>query len=146
MAAYLPSEEFLDQSIPAGAIDGLDDVTIDRALDWASRLADSYLRKRYELPLVSWSDDLKTCVGDLAAFRLLSHRGFRPGSGNNEIIVRRYDDAIAWLKDISRGICELVDAVDQTTDTDEAGPIMTTPESPTFRFNTGNRNNGGCGC
>jgi phage gp36-like protein len=138
---YLSRSEFVDQSLPAGVIDGLSNETIDNALIWASRQADSYLSKRYTLPLVSWDEDLKALVGDLAQYRLLARRGFRPGSGNDQTSRMRYDDAIAWLRDFAKGNCELANIEDSTVTVDEDGPLIATSDidTKTFTFNTGRR-------
>ena len=143
---YLTRTEFLDQSLPAGVIDGLSNETIDAALVWASRQADSYLSKRHTLPLVSWDEDLKALVGDLAQYRLLSRRGFRPGSANDQIAVKRYDDAIAWLRDLAKGNCELANVEDSSEPVDEDGPLLATSDSTTktFTYNTGRRTSGCC--
>ncbi len=142
---FLTRAEFLDQTIPADAIDGLSNSTIDAALVWASGVAGSYLRKRYKLPLVSWCEELKSAVGELAQWKLFGRRGVRPSSGNNEMAEKRYDDAILWLKDIAKGLCEL-DCVDSTPTLEEDGPLAEAgEEAPSFRFNTGTgNNNGGC--
>src|SRR5258706_16340931 len=117
--AYLTQAECLDQAIPADAFATLSPTTIDKALLWASTIADSYLGKRYSLPLTAWGEDLKAMVGDLAQYRLLSRLGFRPNSGNDEIAVKRYDDAVKWLQSVSKGDAALAGAVDATPAVDE---------------------------
>jgi phage gp36-like protein len=120
---YVTPDDFEAQSLPADAFAGLDEAQVTQALEWASRFADSFLSKRYKLPLVSYGDDLKSIVADLAQYKILSIRGFRPNSGNDEISVKRYDDAVAWLRELSRGHAELVGAIDQTPDVDEEGSL-----------------------
>lgn len=135
--------EFIDQTIPGDAFDGLSDATIDAALVWASGVALSYLRKRYKPPLVSWGEELKSAVGEIAQWKLLARRGIRPGSGNNEIAEKRYDDAIAWLRDVAKGLVE-VDCVDSTPSVEEDGSQAASDTPISFRMTTGPRGNGGC--
>lgn len=142
--AYLTRAEFLDQTIPGDVISGLADATIDKALLWASGVADSYLRKRYALPLVSWGEDLRSAVGELAQWKLFGRRGVRPGSGNNEIAEKRYDDAVTWFRDVAKGLVE-IECVDSTPLVDENGSLATSDEPLSFRFTTGsNRYRGPC--
>jgi phage gp36-like protein len=141
---YLTRQEFLDQIVPEAVVSGLSDATIDEALEGSSREADSYLAKHYALPLIEWSSDLKRAVGLLAQYHLLSRKGFRPNSGNDQIAIKRYDDTVAWLTKISRGDCELVGCVDSTPDVDEDGPLMTESANGTFSYNTRRRSTGCC--
>lgn len=137
--SYLSRAEFLDQSIPQDVITGLTDQQIEDALSWASRIADMYIGKAHELPLISWDEDLKALVGDLAQYRLLSRRGFRPQSGNDQIAVKRHDDAVKVLEAIAKGTVRLANVVDSTESVDEDGPLMVEGENRPFTFNTGSR-------
>jgi phage gp36-like protein len=143
---YLNRTEFIDQSLPTAVLDGLSEETIDAALIYASRQADGYLAKAHTLPLVSWDEDLKALVGDLAQYRLLSRRGFRPGSGNDVTSRQRYDDAIATLRLISKGEVVLANVEDSTVTEDEDGPLIAESDSTvkTFTFNTGRRGSTCC--
>ncbi len=140
---FLTRVEFLDQTIPGDAFDGLADATIDTALVWASAVAASYLRKRYKMPLISWGEELRSTVGELAQWKLLGRRGIRPGSGNNEMAEKRYDDAVAWLRDASKGLVE-VECVDSTPDLEEDGPQSASDAPLSFRFITGKTGTGCC--
>lgn len=134
--AYLTNAEFLDQTIPGDAFTGLDATTITAAILWGSATADSYMRKRLKLPLISWGQELRSAVGELVQFKLLSRRGFRPNSGNDEIAVKRYDDVIAWFKLVARGEVE-IDCVDSTPDVDEEGALTSSDEPMSWRNVTG---------
>lgn len=137
--AYLTRVQFLDQSIPGDAFSGLTDQQIDDALSWASDEADSYLGKRYQLPLISWGNDLRRKTGELAQYYLLSRRGFRPNSGNDEIAIKRYDDAIKWFRDVSNGVVVLASTVDSSPLLDEEGPLASSEPKTSFRTFTGRR-------
>jgi phage gp36-like protein len=79
-------------------------------------MVDSYCRARYQTPLQT-SDDVKGKTIDIAVYLLFSRR--RNGK-NGEIIRQRYDDAIAFLKDVAAGRAQLDQPVGdqpQTADT-----------------------------
>lgn len=139
--AYITNEEFGSQALPGDSFASLSAGEITRAIVWASSTADSYLRKRYTLPLVSWSEDLKSVVCDLAQYKLLSRRGFKPGSGQDQIAVKRYDDAILWLRSASSGSVE-VDCVDSTPEVDEDGSLSASLPPVNFSMTTGVRRRG----
>lgn len=137
MAAYLTQAEFLDQTIPGAAFTGLTSTQVNTALEWSSRFADSYLIKRYALPLVSWGSDLKSAVGSIAQYELLSRRGFRPDSGNDIVSKDRRDAAVLWLRDVSNGIAGLAEVVDSTPGLDEEGPLGASQAKTSFSMTTG---------
>jgi phage gp36-like protein len=77
-----------------------------RVLQNASNRLDSHLRVRYQLPLppkAITANDLETRVADVARLQL-----WRYPSDEHRT---RYNDAIAWLKDVARGMVSLVGAV-----------------------------------
>lgn len=67
----------------------------------ASNKADSYLGVRYDLPLPSTPDVLKTCVCDLARYLLYKDQP-------TEEVENRYKEALFYLKDLSAGRARLV--------------------------------------
>ena len=73
------------------------------ALAAASALADSFLQSRWTLPLASWGSDLARCVAIIAAYDLLSARGYNPAAGADVNWRLRYLDELAWLKEIAQG-------------------------------------------
>jgi phage gp36-like protein len=137
MAQYVTVAELARLGVPGDAYSGLPNEQINSALAAASDIADSYLNKRYTLPLVSWRDDLRLRVAQIASKNLMASRGFRPGSGNDEVAVDAEKQAIAWLKDIARGDAELAGAVDSTPDVDEAGALTASDEPMSWRMTTG---------
>lgn len=137
--------EFDAFQLPSVALKGVPTPIKDRALQYASRVALSYVRKRKTLPLVTWGDDLKECVCQIAGYYLVRRKGFSPGSGNNENIRAAYDDAISWLKDVARGDVELVDCADSRADqgTDDAGTLASSDPIVNWNFQTRGRCTGG---
>lgn len=101
--AYADRTDLSRLGIAAAALSGVATATQDAALDAASDTADGYLRGRYTLPLTAWGDDLRAHVCGIAAWRLLATRGFDPNRSGDIAIRQLYDDAIAWLKDVSAG-------------------------------------------
>jgi len=84
---------------------GLTDADLDAALVAASALADSYLRAQHRLPLRRWGPDLRRHVAMIAAWDILSaQRGFNPEASGGDIWLARHDQALAWLRDVARGL------------------------------------------
>jgi phage gp36-like protein len=134
VSQYANLEDLSDCGLPAAALHDVGSDIRDRALEKASGVADSYLRKRFTLPLVAadppedpWPDELTRAVVHIAACDLLARRGFVPGSGADQIVIDRKADAIDWLKDIAKGLAEL-DVEDSTPNVEEAGPLVASEE------------------
>jgi phage gp36-like protein len=70
----------------------------------ASTLADSYMRSRYPLPLLSYDIDVTMNVAYIAAKMMLEARGSRPMSGADDTVEKNYDRAIKWFKDVQNQI------------------------------------------
>ncbi|MBI2392813.1 MAG: DUF1320 family protein [Deltaproteobacteria bacterium] len=105
---------------------GITDVDLTAALVAASETADSYMRAQLRLPLVSWGADLRRHVAMLAAWDILSaQRGFNPDSPGNDVWLARYDQAMAWFKDVSRGLVA-PNVVDSTPITRDGAPRVAT--------------------
>lgn len=136
MAAYVTESEFGDLALAAEALNGISSAIKLVHLEAASRVADSYLQKRFTLPLSTWEHDLRIAVSSIAAYTLLGRKGFRPGSGVDEMIVTRYTNAIEWLKAVAKGEVEPV-IVDASTSLEEAGPLVSTEDPIDFSFYTG---------
>lgn len=103
MTAYANRTDLTRFGISANALTNVSTEAQDAALEAASRVADSYLRSRYALPLTGYVDDLKRAVCHVAAWDLLTTRGYDPNRGGDEAVKLRHDTAIAWLKDVCAG-------------------------------------------
>lgn len=110
---YATATDLYRLALRQAALSGLGIADQDAALEAASRVADGYLQARYKLPLSAWGDDLRRAVAIIAAYDLLAGRGFAP-EGVDEHIRLRYEDAIAWLRDVSRGVVTPVGLVDSS--------------------------------
>ena len=84
-----------------------DEERLSRALEQASREADSYLAVRLTVPLKvegGAPEPLKGFVCDMARYHLTS--GF--GMQDIDTVAARYKAAIAWLRDVAKGSAELI--------------------------------------
>lgn len=82
---------------PAGAIDT---AVLNAALDDATGEMNSYLGRRYAVPLASIPNDVKIKCVMIAYYRL--HRDSVP-----EKVRKDYEDALRWLRDVSTGVVVL---------------------------------------
>jgi phage gp36-like protein len=78
----------------------IDSVPLTRALTDAAALIDSYLSRRYQLPLLVIPQVLIPYALDIARYRLDRIR-------DREDVRRRYEDAIKWLESVRDGKCYL---------------------------------------
>lgn len=100
--------------------------TQDAALLSACATADSYLQSRYILPLTQWGADLKRAVCHIAAYDLMTARGYGMVSGPDENVRKRYLDALAWLDEVSKGTQTPAYVVDSSS---SAGGTTSSPTS-----------------
>ncbi|MFQ5422790.1 MAG: gp436 family protein [Phycisphaerae bacterium] len=89
----------------------VDTARVDEARLGAEGEADSYLATRYRVPVDVAAEDevgavLRTFVLDVAAYRLHSRRPPVPAD-----IVRRHDEAVAWLSRVAAGLVQLPSAM-----------------------------------
>lgn len=72
------------------------DVVAQHAVDDASALIDGYLHGRYNLPLNPVPSVLTSLCADIARYKLYDNDA-------PEVVTKRYDTAIAFLKSVGRG-------------------------------------------
>lgn len=110
--AYVTQQDLIDRfgsteliqltdrtNMPATTIDA---TVVAAAISDAENVADSYMAKRYALPLSPVPDVLVPVVANLARYNLYGERAEKESA-----IYRNYKDAIAWLKDVSSGTVQL---------------------------------------
>jgi phage gp36-like protein len=119
--AYATRADLANLGLPAGALTGVSTAQQDAALAAAASKADGYLQDRFTLPLTAWGDDLKEAVCHVAAWTLLSSRGFNPEQGGDASVRTRFEDAIRWLEKIAAGTVTPV-VTDSRTSSRAAGP------------------------
>lgn len=98
----LHSEETLNRLADLDGNGTRDAAKVDRALDDAAALIDGYIGQRFPLPLSPVPAVLKNLSIDIAVYRLATDAGLLA-----EDMRRRYDDALAFLRDVAKGIATL---------------------------------------
>lgn len=86
-------------NIPVSTIDP---VPVARALADASALVDGYLTKVVKLPLAVVPETLVKKTADIARYYLHGK-----AADKDSPVTRAYTEAMAWLRDVSRGLVEL---------------------------------------
>ena len=94
----------------------------DEALLTMSAVADDYLRERFPLPLTTWSRSLRAHVAAMAAYELLSVRGYNIDS-SDKLLRERFDAAIAWLGKCTLGQLTPQGTVGTETETDDGEAV-----------------------
>ena len=126
MASYATTADLQTAGVPAGVLSSVDTAVQELALERASRLADTYLRDRYHLPLAEpWDPALVDAVVQIAVWRLMMRRGFSPQQGTDTAFRLGYEDAMNFLKRVANGIAQL-DVV-QATPAHEEPIVLTSP-------------------
>lgn len=97
---YATTTDLEQLGIPAAALSAHPTPSQEKALLASSKLADSYLRERYSLPLVSWGEELTLHVVSIAKWFLITRIGFNPENPSDKAIRLAYEDAIQWLEDV----------------------------------------------
>lgn len=110
--AYVTNEDMIDRfgeqeliqltdqiNLPATTIDA---GVVAAAIGDAEKIADSYLAKRYRLPLTPVPDVLVPVVADIARYRLYGERAEKDSA-----VTRNHKDALSWLKDVAAGTVQL---------------------------------------
>ena len=100
---YASRSDLRALGLPEAVLASIPEAEQEAALEAASALADSYLRARYDLPLASWGRGLTRAVTLIAAYDLMSRRGYDPTRPGQENLRMRYEDAIRWLEGVAAG-------------------------------------------
>jgi phage gp36-like protein len=98
---------------------------VTQVLTEASGKIDSYCRLRYNVPLQS-SEQIKGLTLDIAEYLLFARR-----RRITDDVRQRYDDAIAFLKDVSAGRAALDQPATATQQTG-GGPVLETQKEEKF--------------
>lgn len=86
LASYLPAST-LALASPAQQTQACND---------ASEEADSYLRGRYQLPMLAVGNDVVMRVSHMACYHLMNLIGWPPQAGADRNILERYYAAVGW--------------------------------------------------
>lgn len=124
MSSYATAAQLLQFAINATALtNSISTQDQQAACDAASIEADGYLTAQYKLPLLSWGTTLTVHVCNIAAYRLMGRRGYRP-SGVDSGFKERYDEAISWLRGVSAGRITPPDITDSASGIRQGAPSV----------------------
>lgn len=110
---YANLDDLDTHGMPSAALASIAATKRADALSAASDTADGKLAVAYDLPLSAWGVDLTAAVCKIAAYELLSVRGFNP-DGADQNVRTRYEDALRWLDQVAAGRAVPVGIVDAT--------------------------------
>ena len=100
---YVRPADVAQRSIQAEALEGIPAERLAEACLDASNKADGYFKRRYTMPLGSWGSDVRRELAHIAAFQIMSHRGFDPSGGTDSLIEKNHDMALKWLGQVGAG-------------------------------------------
>lgn len=123
MPAYATTADLVTYGMPTTALGQLTTVQQNAALAAASKIVDTYLRGRYALPLVAWGTEITDATCRIAAFNLLSVRGYNSASGADVGLRERYQDALEWLSAVQRRAAH-PDVTETAVNADYAQPVV----------------------
>jgi len=99
---YATQADLARFGVMASATQNVPSATLDAALSGASRVLDGYFRARFSLPLTSWDDSVRRMTCWIAAYDVMTARGYSQDSGRDIQIQERYNAAIAWAEGVER--------------------------------------------
>lgn len=129
---YATQTDFAKHGLPTQALDGFSG-DLDQLLVKASAKFNTYARGRYKVPFaVPYPDEVVEAVCQLAAYSVMTVRGYDPNNEADRAVEDRYRDMVGrpgqkgWLQELASGrVCLAVDA-DTTPATTEGAPIVIT--------------------
>jgi len=112
MAVYADLEDLYAFGAPQSAFRGVREEQLQAQLDVASKRANAFLRNNWTLPLQPlnpppaigqpYPEELKEAVAKIAAYNIMSVRGYDPEKDNGALRDRA-KEALQWLKDVGAG-------------------------------------------
>ena len=101
---YATQAQLKQLGISPAAIANVASGDIDVALQAASDRISEAFPAQWKLPLTQWSMSIteKTC--EIAAYKLLSVRGYNPAAGADPIVRLNYEDAMKWIEMVAKGL------------------------------------------
>lgn len=141
--------ELLALGIGYEALTDVDSTVRTQACRAASGVVLSYLKKRYDLTdLAGWSDDVKDATASIAAWRILSRRGYNPQSTIDIAIKANADVALQWLQAVALGSAEVYSLTNVGGDslTEVNGPLVSSNDLIDWTYPGPGGDGWGCGC
>lgn len=107
VTVYATIDDLTSLALTPEAVKRMPVAQLDAILAQCSRTANMYLGQRYQLPLVAHGADLTQIVCALAAYQIMTVRGWNPENPADRGIVQLRNDALALLKEVARGNASL---------------------------------------
>lgn len=105
MPSYAEISDLINYGLPATALGTLTTTQLSAALEQASRKLDTYFAARFGkdgVPLLQWDTTVTEATCKVAAYELLTIRGYNPASGADVNLRIRYEDAIRWAEKVQK--------------------------------------------
>lgn len=99
---YATVTDFRRIGLPPKSLTQVDPADITQALQDASDTISGYFQSRFVLPLQTWSGDTVLRTVKIAAYLVMSTRGFDP-EGKDKLIYDDYLASIEWCQEVSKG-------------------------------------------
>jgi phage gp36-like protein len=125
---YVTAAE-LTQYAPAAVLNLAPSGVQDQACIDATQEADSYMRGRYQLPLLAWGSDVKKYTAWIACYLIAQQVGFAPQAGSDRLIVERYYAAVGWPDRAGTG---WFPGIQRQAIHPDVTPTLASPGNPTY--------------
>lgn len=122
MSQYIVPSDIATYGVNGAALTGIPFAEQVAACVAVSAEADASFRARYNLPLVSWGNDVRAALARIAAYELLVLRGFNPELGADSNLAMRAEQARMWLRAVARQ--------EQHPDVEASPPQVTAYDEP----------------
>lgn len=97
---YATRKDLRLKELSADVMNSEDSEAVAEDLLSASGDADDALNAQYSLPISTWPDSLRARCASIAKYKFFNRSGFAP-QGVDELLVKNYDDALAWLRSVA---------------------------------------------
>jgi len=114
--------------VPTKAIASVPKTVVAGALIDASQDGEDAMASSFTLPIVSVGPSMTKRLAAIAAYHVMSFRGFQP-QGTDELFIKNHDDAQAWLMRVSQAKLRPPGIVDSAPTTYEGGAAVVTNAS-----------------
>lgn len=124
---YLSDAELVERHLPGDVAERSTPAERQAWIEAASAQADGYLRRAgYTLPLASVTEDLKSAVGQIAAYNLAVKLGLLPEPAAQSALYLGHKAAVEWLKGVGNGSVTLLVEGAEPGETPNAAPLVAT--------------------
>lgn len=124
MAAQTTLTQFrVHGGIPPASLSKVPPDILAQKIEAAESVSYGYISASYAKPFATMPLEFTEAVCKIAAYEVMLYIGYNPEMGDVNFKDRR-DGAIAWLRDIGKGIARIAVAEDATPSIDEGGPAV----------------------